>query len=774
MVERAIRVVKERIRCVLIELPWKFPRALTKWLVYYCVTRINSLGRVASGVAMSPREQFKGIKLDYRKDLSISFGDYVQAYRAPKVKNSMTERTVGAIALCPMDNQTKSWIFFNIISMKTFAASYWKLLPTPDIVIDRMTKIASGFSEIVRNDDEPPPLIDLRDLPVEDEPITSDIEPIRDVSPREYNTDNNSNIIYDDDDLLLTSNNIGTSDNITASEEIIVENSSNGLRRSARLQANVMIVSGNMSVAKALRTHGTVAEEAVKAELSQMLSKNVFEMVLPADVKNNHVIHSHMFLKEKRDQNGNLLKVKARLVAGGNEMDKSVYTEEKRTSPTVHTESIFMLLAWAAQNGMTVASIDIEGAFLESNLDIPVYMRLGKEVSSILVSMQPELKNYMNANGCIIVLLLKALYGLVVASQLWYKSLSNALLSFGLKESYVDKCVFYGKIDGHEIILCIHVDDIGIIKKNNIVVKLLETKLNEVFTKANVDMSNPLNFLGMNITIYLDAIYVDMYRYTIEACESWGATSGISTPGDNNLFKDDESSTPLEGGKAKTYHTGAAKLLFLSKRARPDILTPVSVCCGHVNAPKEQDWHRLDRVMKYLYGRPNYGLKFARGDNMNIKCYCDAAFACHGEYRSRTGIIVMVNGGVVVTKSSKQTLTTRSTPESELVALSDGAAIAMGCKNFYNSIDIVLPTINILEDNRTALEYIAAGGPIHARTRYIGVKYYFAKQYIDSGDLSVQYCKTTDMLADLMTKPVMGSLFESLRDRIVHEVPKVV
>jgi hypothetical protein len=119
-------------------------------------------------------------------------------------------------------------------------------------------------------------------------------------------------------------------------------------------------------------------------------------------------------------------------------------------------------------------------------------------------------------------------------------------------------------------------------------------------------------------------------------------------------------------------------------------------------------------------------------------------------------------------------LTTRSTPESELVALSDGAAIAMGCKNFYNSIDIVLPTINILEDNRTALEYIAAGGPIHARTRYIGVKYYFAKQYIDSGDLSVQYCKTTDMLADLMTKPVMGSLFESLRDRIVHEVPKVV
>ena len=41
MVERVVRVLKERVRCVLIELPWKFPKALIKWLIYYCVTRIN-------------------------------------------------------------------------------------------------------------------------------------------------------------------------------------------------------------------------------------------------------------------------------------------------------------------------------------------------------------------------------------------------------------------------------------------------------------------------------------------------------------------------------------------------------------------------------------------------------------------------------------------------------------------------------------------------------------------------------------------------------------
>jgi hypothetical protein len=75
-----------------------------------------------------------------------------------------------------------------------------------------------------------------------------------------------------------------------------------------------------------------------------------------------------MFLKEKRDQRGDIIKVKARLVAGGDAMDKSVFTAEKRTSPTVHTESFFMLLALAAARGMKVASIDIKSAFLECNM----------------------------------------------------------------------------------------------------------------------------------------------------------------------------------------------------------------------------------------------------------------------------------------------------------------------------------------------------------------------------------------------------------------------
>jgi hypothetical protein len=369
----------------------------------------------------------------------------------------------------------------------------------------------------------------------------------------------------------------------------VINNVNDSRRRSDMLARRVMVVSGNMSVNKALRTHGVIAEEAVKSELSQMLDKNVFEMLMPSDINGRDVIHLHMFLKEKQDQLGKLIKVKARLVAGRDEMDRCIYTEEKRTSPTVHVESIFMLLAYAAQNGMTVASIDIEGAFLESNLDIPVLMRLGKEVSNILIIMKPELSVYANQNGCIVVSLLKALYGLVVASQLWYKALSKALISFGLKVSTVDKCVFYGNLNGHEIILFIHVDDIGILKKDDLVVNLLKKKLDEVFTKANPDLSNPLNFVGMNITNMHDCIFVDMCRFEHETCLVWGAIAAISAPAESSLFVDDPESQLLPPVHGKLFHACAAKLLFLVKRARQDILTAISVCCGHVTKPREQD-----------------------------------------------------------------------------------------------------------------------------------------------------------------------------------------
>jgi hypothetical protein len=69
----------------------------------------------------------------------------------------------------------------------------------------------------------------------------------------------------------------------------------------------------------------------------------------------------------------------------------------------------------------------------------------------------------------------------------------------------------------------------------------------------------------------------------------------------------------------------------------------------------------------------------------------------------------------------------------------EALVIDLGCKNFYKSIGVVVPLIQLMEDNKTAIDYANFGGPIHTRTRYIAVKYYFVKQHVDSGEVTIMY-----------------------------------
>ena len=129
----------------------------------------------------------------------------------------------------------------------------------------------------------------------------------------------------------------------------------------------------------------------------------------------------------------------------------------------------------------------------------------------------------------VVVELRKALYGLVEAAQLWYIKLSEAMLSFGLSVSAIDRCVFYGVLHGHMMYACVHVDDIAVMAADvNAAVAALTGCLDGVFTKANPDLSNPLTFLGMRITTTPEYMFIDMSRFEEESCASWGATTASS------------------------------------------------------------------------------------------------------------------------------------------------------------------------------------------------------------------------------------------------------
>jgi hypothetical protein len=98
-----------------------------------------------------------------------------------------------------------------------------------------------------------------------------------------------------------------------------------------------------------------------------------------------------MFLKENMNlASGEFEKLKARLVAGGDQQDKDMYCDP--SAPTVSTPAVFTLLSIAAHGGRKAAAVDIGGAFLNTEMKtgVPVHMRLDKAMSDLLILLQPS------------------------------------------------------------------------------------------------------------------------------------------------------------------------------------------------------------------------------------------------------------------------------------------------------------------------------------------------------------------------------------------------
>jgi hypothetical protein len=68
-------------------------------------------------------------------------------------------------------------------------------------------------------------------------------------------------------------------------------------------------------------------------------------------------------------------------------------------------------------------------------------------------------------------------------------------------------------------------------------------------------------------------------------------------PAGKHLFDVNDKTTKLDVKTAELYHHNTAKLLFLCKRARPDIQTAVTFLCTRVKSPDEDDYKKLTRTM---------------------------------------------------------------------------------------------------------------------------------------------------------------------------------
>ena len=275
-----------------------------------------------------------------------------------------------------------------------------------------------------------------------------------------------------------------------------------------------------ISVKQALKKNEKASKASILKELKQIMDKEVWEIIEKANLTKKQLrkaIRSSMFLTEKFTASGEFDKLKARLVAGGDGQDKSLY--ENLSSPTVAQETIMMVLAIAAIEKRKVASIDITGAYLECDIDEDdeVIMTIDPFLAKLLGQIDPTVSQKTDEKGVIYVRLKKALYGCVQSAKLWYDKLCKVLEEDGYVRNDYDGCLFNKVVNGVQVTVAFHVDDLLITSARGELIDELEALLKSKFQAITINKSDKHSYLAMNMLVDEEGIHLDMTAY-IEKC----------------------------------------------------------------------------------------------------------------------------------------------------------------------------------------------------------------------------------------------------------------
>ncbi|KAI3685310.1 hypothetical protein L6452_34552 [Arctium lappa] len=237
---------------------------------------------------------------------------------------------------------------------------------------------------------------------------------------------------------------------------------------------------------------------AMQDELNQFEALKVWRLVPKPQGKT--IIGTKWVFKNKKDEDGTVIRNKVRLVAKGYRQEEGIDYDETY-APVARIEAIRMFLAYAAHKNFTVYQMDVKTAFLNGVLKEEVY------VSQPEGFVNPDKPNH-------VYILDKALYGLKQAPRAWYDILSQFLVKSGFTKGTVDTTLFIKKDKGDIILIQIYVDDIIFGSTNP---KYCKNFANLMVSRFQMSMMGEMNFfLGLQVTQFSTGIFINQSKYIMD------------------------------------------------------------------------------------------------------------------------------------------------------------------------------------------------------------------------------------------------------------------
>ena len=348
---------------------------------------------------------------------------------------------------------------------------------------------------------------------------------------------------------------------------------------------------------------------------------------------------------------------------------------------------------------MVAGTLDIVAAFLETPIS--------PDLPPIIASPPGILRKLHLTAEQEIWRLVRALYGLRESPRLWAIYRDGLLQALRVKldqgEAYLKQTSVESNLwmvleistDRQDQDVCIayilvYVDDILIAATRKVLLAVAKA-LKETWKTSELcilSSSEPIRFLGLDVAVVEDGFSLSQKGYVEEVIRAHGWDGHAKTPiaKEDAVFElkaDDVEPSP-EGVLSAQQLAG--ELLWVAQRSRPDVAYASTLASSLSTRAPLRSARIAQRAFLYLGDTPEWTLRFMPAAS-TLTGYGDASFAPEGG-RSHTGWAVLYRNCPIAWRSSRQTLTTLSTAEAEMIALQETALALIATEALLESLHI--------------------------------------------------------------------------------------
>ena len=421
-------------------------------------------------------------------------------------------------------------------------------------------------------------------------------------------------------------------------------------------------------------------------------------------------------------------------------------------------------------------SFDVKTAFLHTKLSTVIFCK--------------QIPGFLETDSSTVLRLLIALYGLKQSSYKIYMLLHKLMTHLGMTHCEVDHAVFYGSwsslpadtipmpSNGDNLILMvpIHVDD-GLVITNSI--PLYTWFLSKLSKELEVVDLSPISMF-LAIHIHHDRpcrkLYLSQKSFITDLLDTWNMSA--SHPSPVLLRQKLHELPPLPLNSIPNVHDNDIKvnfqrlvgnLIYLAVCTHPDIAYVAMVLGQYNTSPTRAHLLAAKGILCYLVGTTDLSLEFGVDQSVisppirGVSRCCavtDADWATDKKDRwSISGYCFYFLNSLVSWLLVKQKTVSLSSTESEYYAITHAMKEALWMCLFLTIHNLPVPQpFPLLCDNQSALALIESEA-ISSRSKHIDVRYHFICDHISEGSFQTTWIPTSDMTADIFTKPLLSPLF---------------